>query len=66
MKFHACVFESVLEQAAAIQATAPEGFQLHIDFSMTGDTGGDRMPSLLEKLASFPVVGSFEDAHWLQ
>ena len=31
---------------------------------MYGDTGGDHIPSLLEKLSEYPVSGCYEDALW--
>ena len=39
MKFHLWPFENVLEQTKAIQQVAPEGFQIHYDFTMYGGEG---------------------------
>ena len=34
MKYHVSPFHNVLEQTAAMQAVAPEGFKVHYDFTM--------------------------------
>ncbi|HZT32423.1 MAG TPA: mandelate racemase/muconate lactonizing enzyme family protein [Bryobacteraceae bacterium] len=59
LKFHLSPFENIFDQIEAIQAVAPEGFRVHLDFTMGGTD--DYMPALLERLSSYRVVGCFED-----
>lgn len=59
MKFHLSPFENVLDQLEAMQAVAPEGFKIQFDLTMGGTN--DHMPDLLEKMAKYPISGSFED-----
>ncbi|MDP6982130.1 MAG: exo-alpha-sialidase [Candidatus Latescibacteria bacterium] len=59
MKFHLSPFENVIDQTEAMQRVAPEGFRLHYDFTMHGTD--DHMPSLLDRLAEYPIAGCFED-----
>ncbi|MBM3803046.1 MAG: hypothetical protein FJW26_12155 [Acidimicrobiia bacterium] len=59
LKYHLSPFENVIEQLEAMQAVAPEGFKIHFDFTMGGTD--DHVPDLLEKLASYRIVGCFED-----
>ena len=47
-----------------MQAAAPPGFKVHLDFTMYGDRGGDKFLQLLLELCQFPVVGAFEDPLW--
>jgi hypothetical protein len=44
--------------------TAHGLFQVHYDFTMYGDRGGDKMLELLGRLCEYPVAGCFEDALW--
>lgn len=64
MKYHVSPFHNVLEQTAAMQAVAPEGFLVHYDFTMYGNKGGDKFLELLLKLCEFPIAGCFEDTLW--
>lgn len=68
MKFHLSPFENVLEQTKAMQAVAPAGFQIHYDFTMYGDQGGQggltHVAQLLEALSEFPIAGCYEDVLW--
>jgi L-alanine-DL-glutamate epimerase-like enolase superfamily enzyme len=59
MKFHLSPFENVIDQLDAMQAVAPQGFKLHFDFTMGGTD--DHVPDLLERLATYRIVGCFED-----
>lgn len=68
MKFHLSPFENVIEQTKAMQAVAPVGFQIHYDFTMYGDQGGQggrtHVAQLLEALSEFPIAGCYEDVLW--
>lgn len=68
MKFHLSPFENVIEQTKAMQAVAPAGFQIHYDFTMYGDQGGQggltHVAQLLEALSEFPIAGCYEDVLW--
>ena len=59
LKFHLSPWENVIAQTDAMQQVAPEGFQVHYDFTMQGTD--DHMVALLDKLAEFPIAGCFED-----
>lgn len=59
LKYHLSPFENVFAQTEAMQAVAPPGFRVHYDFTMGGTD--DHMPSLLERLAQYPIAGCFED-----
>ena len=59
LKFHLSPWENVIAQTEAMQQVAPEGFQVHYDFTMQGTD--DHMVALLDKLAEFPIAGCFED-----
>jgi L-alanine-DL-glutamate epimerase-like enolase superfamily enzyme len=59
LKFHLSPFENIFDQMEAIQAAAPDGFKIHLDFTMGGTD--DHMPALLERLSSYRVMGCFED-----
>jgi L-alanine-DL-glutamate epimerase-like enolase superfamily enzyme len=59
MKFHLSPFENIFDQMDAMQAVAPEGFKIHLDFTMGGST--DHMVDLLDRLSSYRIMGCFED-----
>ncbi len=59
MKFHPSPFENLFDQIEAMEAVAPEGFRLHLDFTQGGTD--DDMEDLLERLSASPIVGCFED-----
>lgn len=59
MKFHLSPFENIFDQMDAMQAVAPEGFKIHLDFTMGGSN--DHMFELLERLSSYRIMGCFED-----
>ncbi|MBT6155599.1 MAG: hypothetical protein HOL01_06685 [Planctomycetaceae bacterium] len=59
MKYHLSPFENVLDQLQAMQKVAPEGFKIQFDITMGGTD--DHMPDMLQRMADFPVAGSFED-----
>lgn len=59
MKFHLSPFENIFDQMDAMQAVAPEGFKIHLDFTMGGSS--DHMFELLERLAAYKIMGCFED-----
>jgi L-alanine-DL-glutamate epimerase-like enolase superfamily enzyme len=59
MKFHLSPFENIFDQMDAMQAVAPEGFRIHLDFTMGGSN--DHMLELLERLSSYRIMGCFED-----
>ena len=59
MKYHLSPFENVFDQLEAMQAVAPEGFKIQFDLTMGGTD--DHMPDLLERMAKYPISGSFED-----
>jgi L-alanine-DL-glutamate epimerase-like enolase superfamily enzyme len=59
LKFHLSPFENIFDQMAAMQAVAPEGFKVHLDFTMGGTN--DHMPELLERLSAYRIAGCFED-----
>lgn len=59
MKFHLSPFENIFEQMDAMQAVAPEGFKIHLDFTMGGSN--DHMFDLLERLSAYRIMGCFED-----
>ncbi len=59
MKFHLSPFENIFDQMDAMQAVAPEGFKIHLDFTMGGSN--DHMFELLDRLAAYRIMGCFED-----
>jgi L-alanine-DL-glutamate epimerase-like enolase superfamily enzyme len=59
MKFHLSPFENIFDQMDAMQAVAPEGFKIHLDFTMGGTN--DHMFDLLERLSKYRIMGCFED-----
>ena len=59
LKYHLSPFENVFDQLEAMQAVAPEGFKVQFDITMGGTD--DHMFDLLEKMACYPISGSFED-----
>ena len=59
MKYHLSPFENVLDQMAAMQEVAPEGFRIHHDLTMHG--ADDHMFELLEKISQYRIAGCFED-----
>lgn len=59
MKFHLSPFENIFDQMDAMQAVAPEGFKIHLDFTMGGSN--DHMLDLLERLSAYKIMGCFED-----
>ncbi len=59
MKFHLSPFENIFDQLDAMQAVAPEGFKIHLDFTMGGSN--DHMLDLLERLSVYKIMGCFED-----
>ena len=59
LKFHLSPFENILDQFKAMQAVAPEGFKIHLDFTMHGTN--DHVIELLEKISAFPIAGCYED-----
>ncbi|MFN0168831.1 MAG: mandelate racemase/muconate lactonizing enzyme family protein [Bryobacteraceae bacterium] len=59
LKFHLSPFENIFDQLDAMQAVAPEGFKIHLDFTMGGTD--DHMFNLLERLSSYRIMGCFED-----
>jgi hypothetical protein len=64
LKYHVSPFHNVFDQTRAMQAVAPEGFQVHYDFTMYGSKGGDKFLQLLLALCEFPIAGCFEDTLW--
>jgi len=59
LKFHLSPFENILDQFKAMQAVAPEGFKIHLDFTMHGTN--DHVVELLDKISAFPIAGCYED-----
>ncbi len=59
MKYHLSPFENVLDQLDAMQAVAPKGFRIHLDFTMGGTD--DHVFDLLERISRFEIAGCFED-----
>ena len=59
LKFHLSPFENIFDQMDAMQAVAPEGFKVHLDFTMGGTN--DHMFELFERLSSYRILGCLED-----
>ena len=59
MKYHLSPFENVIDQTAAMQEVAPEGFKIHYDFTAGGTD--DLARDLLSRLQEYPIAGCFED-----
>ena len=59
LKFHLSPFENIIDQFRAMQAVAPAGFKIHLDFTMHGTN--DHVIELLQKISRFSIAGCFED-----
>src|ERR1700674_5212141 len=59
MKFHLTPFENIFDQFNAMQPVAPDGFRIHLDFTMGGTD--DYLPNLLDRLSTYRIMGCFED-----
>ncbi len=59
LKFHLSPFENIFDQMDAMEAVAPEGFRIHLDFTMGGTD--DHMFDILERLSKYRIMGCFED-----
>ena len=59
LKYHTDEVQNVIEQTRAMQAVAPQGFQVHYDLNANALL--DDILPLLKQLETFPVAGRFED-----
>ena len=59
MKYHLSPFENVFDQLEAMEQVAPKGFKLLLDLTRFQHYGHN--PDLVERIASSPIVGRFED-----
>lgn len=59
LKYHLSPFENVFDQLDAMQRVAPKGFKVQFDITMGGTN--DHTFELLERIAKYPIAGSFED-----
>ncbi len=59
LKYHVDEIQNVVDQTAAMQDVAPEGFKVHYDFN--ANSTFEAIAPVLEKLETFPVAGRIED-----
>ncbi len=59
LKYHVDELQNVVDQTAAIQRVAPDGFRMHYDFNANSTMKA--MAPVLRELNRFPVVGRLED-----
>ena len=59
MKYHLSPFENVFDQLEAMQEVAPAGFKILFDLTRFHHYGHN--PDLLERIATYPIAGAFED-----
>ena len=59
LKYHTDEVQNVVDQTSAMQAVAPQGFQVHYDFNANATY--EAILPVLEALGQYPVAGRFED-----
>jgi len=59
LKFHLSPFENIFDQFEAMQAVAPKGFKIQLDF--TQYDSDDHPFDLLDKISRYPIAGLYED-----
>ncbi len=58
-KLHTCAYYDVLEQNAAVEEVAPDGFQMHYDFNHNRSLKD--VLRIIHRLEASPLVGMIED-----
>ena len=59
LKYHVDQVQNGADQARAMQAVAPAGFRVHLDFNMNSPL--EHIDPVLQELKSYPVIGRIED-----
>lgn len=59
LKYHVDEIQNVVDQTAAMQQVAPDGFRVHYDFN--ANSTFEAVYPVLQELERFPVVGRIED-----
>ena len=59
LKYHVDEVQNVLDQTAAMQEVAPEGFKVHFDFN--ANSTFDAVAPVAKELEKYPIAGRIED-----